>query len=101
MFVMVTLLQVLEVLYLIRYDKGMVDNDTCAHAQKMYLGAIYCLFYTICVMQAIKNATFFRQVTKFVEDGILPSQKVLDRNRNIAIAVAALSLIDYIMYTII
>lgn len=40
MLVMVALLQILEVLYLIRYDRGMVDNSTCAHAQKMYMGAI-------------------------------------------------------------
>ncbi len=60
MIAMVILLNTVEVTYLIEYDKEMVDNDNCAHAQKLYLGAIYCLFYTICVMQAYKNGTFFR-----------------------------------------
>lgn len=100
MIAMVVTLNTVEVTYLIAYDKEMVDNSTCAHAQKLYLGAIYCLFYTICVMQAYKNGTFFRQITKFVDDGDLPNRKVHRRIQILGLFIFLFSLANWIVYTV-
>lgn len=73
-----TLLNICEVLYLFNLDKKR-DLKNCNHFHIMCSGIIGELYYTIIMMIAWSTQYFFRQIIRFVQDGVLPKESTRKR----------------------
>ena len=76
-------------------------GSKCGHKQKMYYGAIFCIFYTICVLVAYKFQFFFRQVSNFVRDGTLPTESTKRRNTIVLTLIGVFTIVDWALFAII
>ena len=90
-------LDAIDVTFMIGFDTSMTE-DKCGYKQKMYYGTIYCLFYVVCVLLAYKFQYFFRQISNFVKDGTLPTEKTIKRNYWIMMFICLFALCDWAVY---